>query len=111
MGRSLSELQPWLIPYAEALVRAADQYYGPVSINSVYRSRRDQEILYDRYRRGIAQYPVAPPGQSLHEYRVAFDFNVKQGGRSPEQAIVGSWWRWMGGKWSERDPVHFWVDP
>jgi len=107
---SLRELQPWLVPYAEYLVQVAMYNgMGPVSINSVYRSRQKQAVLYNRWQRGLSQYPVAPPGQSLHEHRIAFDMNVRQGGRSPEQAALGAFWRSMGGQWSPQDPIHFFV--
>ncbi len=105
---SLRQLQPWLQPYADYLVAVARlNGMGPVSVNSVYRSRKAQAVLYDRYLRGISEYPVAPPGRSDHEHRIAFDMNVRQGGRSPEQLSIGRFWRSMGGKWSERDPIHF----
>lgn len=107
---SLNELQPWLVPYARYLVNVAEYNgMGPVSINSVYRSPEKQALLYDRYQRGLSEYPVAPPGTSLHEHRLAFDMNVRQGGRSPEQAALGAFWISMGGRWSSRDPIHFWV--
>lgn len=107
---SLSELQPGIQPYARYLVAIAGYYgLGPVSVNSVFRSRRDQELLYSRYQRGLSQYPVAPPGTSLHEQRRAFDMNVRQGGRSPEQAWLGRVWQSWGGKWSPQDPIHFYV--
>ena len=107
---SLSELQPWLRPYARYLVNVAEYNgLGPVSINSVYRSRHAQAVLYERFKRGLSQYPVAPPGTSLHEHRLAFDLNVRQGGRSPEQEALGRFWRSMGGSWSPQDPIHFFV--
>lgn len=107
---SLRELQPWLKPYAEYLITvAAHNGLGPVSINSVYRSRQSQEVLYDRYLRGASRYPVAPPGRSLHEHRLAFDINVRQGSSSPQQTALGHFWRSMGGQWSESDRVHFYV--
>jgi len=103
-------LQPWLIPWAEALEAVADAYgMGPVSVNSVYRSRRQQELLYERYQKGASKYPVAPPGRSLHEHGLAFDINVRQGGSSREQAWLGEVWRAWGGRWSSRDAVHFYV--
>jgi len=107
---SLRELQPWLYPYADYLVRSAEASgFGPVSINSVYRSRQKQAVLYDRFLRGLSAYPVAPPGYSLHEHRLAFDINVRQGSGSPEQAALGAFWNQMGGLWSPRDRVHFTV--
>lgn len=98
------------MPYARALVDVAEYYgLGPVSINSVYRSPQKQAVLYDRYLRGLSEYPVAPPGTSLHEHGLAFDMNVRQGGSSPSQEWLGRVWASWGGAWSPQDPIHFYV--
>jgi hypothetical protein len=53
---------------------------------------------------GAAQYPVAPPGTSAHEYGYAFDMVV-----SPLDALpdVAAYWRQLGGIWHPSDAVHF----
>jgi len=104
---SLRELEPWLQPYAQYLVDVGNSQGWRISLNSVYRSFAAQQTLYARYLRGQSAYPVAPPGRSLHQYRVAFDLNVRQGSSSPEQAALGDLWNRMGGSWSPKDPVHF----
>lgn len=110
MASRFRGLQPWLIPYAEALEQVANTYgLGPLSVNSVYRSRRQQELLYQRYLKGASRYPVAPPGRSLHELGLAFDINVRQGAQSPEQRWLADVWRSWGGQWSSQDAVHFFV--
>jgi len=106
---STSDLQPWLKPYADYLLNVSEYNFGRGSLNSVYRSNAAQQNLYDRYLRGLSQYPVAPPGTSLHEHRLAFDYNVPQGGRSPQQTALGRFWASMGGGWSPKDPIHFYV--
>lgn len=37
------------------------------------RTEQEQRRLYDTYIRGKAKYPAAPPGQSAHQWGVAFD--------------------------------------
>lgn len=110
---SLGELEPWLRPYAEWLVRVAEYNGWKVSVNSVYRSTAKQAQLYHRYQRAKAAgdttvLPAAPPGTSWHEHRRAFDISVTQGRDSPQQAALGRLWESMGGRWGgPRDPVHF----
>ena len=93
---SLSQLEAWLRPYAEALVSLY-----PVTVTSVYRSWTRQTWLW--LTRKNNPYPVAPPGESYHQYRRAFDL------AAPPQvlAYLGRVWRSWGGTWSPSDPIHF----
>ena len=90
-------LQPWLSPYADWLVSLYP--YGRVT--STYRSYSDQLQLW--LNRSSNPYPVAPPGQSYHQYGRAFDFTAP--GDVLQQ--LGQIWQQLGGTWSERDPIHF----
>lgn len=94
---SFSGLQPFLRPYAQALVG----YFPGLRITSVRRSRTEQLRLWNNRHRN--PYPVAPPGQSLHEYGLAWDMV------GPIEALraAGRVWNSWGGHWSERDSIHF----
>ena len=106
---SLRELQPWLVPYAEYLELVAQfNRLSPV-VTSVYRSPAAQLRLWTRAQAGLSDLPAAPPGASLHEQRLAFDLVVGGDYRGPSQAALGAFWQRMGGRWSPRDPVHFYV--
>ena len=102
---SLSGLQPWLRPFAQWLVSRAP-YAGArtVRITSVRRSRAQQLALYNNYLAGRASFPAAPPGQSKHEYGLAWDMVTE-----PLSALttLGHWWTQRGGEWSPTDPIHF----
>jgi hypothetical protein len=102
---SLSSLLPWLVPYAEWLVSVAP-YAGArsVRITSVTRSRARQAALYRRYKAGRAQFPVAPPGRSLHEFGAAWDMVTEPRSALP---ILGGWWNQVGGQWNPSDVIHF----
>jgi len=100
----LTELQPWLYPWAAALVRAAQSYGG--SLSSVRRSYSEQLQLYENYRRGLSRYPALPPGRSLHQVGRAFDI------AAPDRVLrwLGRVWESWGGRWGGRDgtdPIHF----
>jgi len=77
---------------------------------STLRTYAEQKRLFDRYQRGEAEFPAAPPGTSAHEYGYAFDYVV-----SPwdYQEDVGAAWEsgweyFEGGTWGgSKDPVHF----
>lgn len=110
---SLSELEPWLQPYARYLVRVAEYNGLTVNVTSVYRSDAKQAQLYNRYLRCLQEgrsdcLPAAPPGHSNHGRRRAFDLVVTGGYRGSNQEALGLLWRSMGGRWGgSQDPVHF----
>ncbi|MGH9187482.1 MAG: M15 family metallopeptidase [Acidimicrobiales bacterium] len=61
-----------LAPSMLAAVARADALLGrPVPVVSGYRSRAEQQALWDR--RASNRYPVAPPGSSRHEHGLAID--------------------------------------
>ena len=102
---SLSNLQPWLRPYAEWLLSAAPSAGArSARVTSVVRSRARQQALYNRFLAGRAQFPAAPPGRSMHEYGLAFDMVTV-----PFSALdtLGGWWNQVGGRWSPTDRIHF----
>jgi len=92
-------LQRWLSPYADWLVRQDPR----VRVTSTYRSYSEQYKLW--VNRSTNPYPVAPPGQSFHEYGRAFDVV------GPTDALqrLGVIWERLGGTWGGRgrDPIHF----
>lgn len=94
---SLSGLQRWLQPWARALIA----YFPRLTVTSVYRSKTEQRRLWHTRHRN--PYPVAPPGQSAHEYGLAWDMV------GPPQLLeqAGRVWNAWGGRWSPADPIHF----
>lgn len=94
---SFSGLQPWLRPHAQALLG----YFPRLRVTSVYRSRTQQLRLWNNRHRN--PYPVAPPGQSLHEYGLAWDMV------GPPELLeeAGRIWNSWGGHWSPADRIHF----
>lgn len=54
---------------------------GRVSVGSGYRSIAEQQVLYDRYRRGVkGQAPAAKPGRSNHNFGLAGDLKFANPG-------------------------------
>jgi len=102
---SLLLLQPFLQPYAKWLISVAP-YAGARStrVTSVWRSRAEQQQLYDNYLAGRSQFPAAPPGSSKHEQGLAWDMVTE-----PFSALstLGGWWIQIGGEWHPSDPIHF----
>jgi hypothetical protein len=103
MGR-ITDLVEELQGPATDLVDAAGRAGLLPRITSTMRSNSEQRRLYNRFLAGQAGYPVAPPGQSAHEYGLAFDMVV-----SPMEALadVGATWQSWGGGWNPRDAIHF----
>lgn len=108
---SLSRLQPFLRRPAEKFVAFAHRQDARFHVTSTVRTQAQQRRLYEKYRRGMSDLPAAPPGQSDHEYGLAFDMHRL--GVDPfhddELARLGGLWNELGGKWDARDPVHFGV--
>lgn len=113
-SNSLRGLQPWLYPWAVALLRYAAQSGFPVKVASVRRSYSSQARLYRVYLRnraadpggeGTRYLPAAAPGTSTHQVGRAFDLN----GDSAHLRILGKVWTQWGGTYGGvfKDPVHF----
>jgi hypothetical protein len=94
-------LVPELRPFARALVGG----FPGLRVTSVRRSRTEQIRLWRTRARN--PYPVAPPGQSLHEYGLAWDMV------GPLETLrrAGLTWKSWGGHWSPADVIHFEVRP
>lgn len=99
MAAGINGLQPWLQPYAQYMVRLGAPY--GVTLASTFRSYSEQLALWNN--RGNSRYPVAPPGQSLHQQGRAFDLN----GPEPVLRALGAYWKQLGGRWFESDIIHF----
>ncbi len=107
---SLRTLDPRLQPYANYLFQLGRQYDRKLVVTSAYRSRSKQAKLYQRWLSGKSDIPAAPPGGSLHEYRLAFDLARKgiDPLRDPLLNWLGQvWTSWGGRHGGTRDPVHF----
>lgn len=79
-----------------------------ITIHSTRRSHLEQSRLYRAYLRGEREFPVLPPGASMHEYGLAVDL----GAAWWELARLGAIWRKAGGVWGGRyDPPHFEAGP
>ncbi len=104
MAARLDLLVPELRDAAAALVDAASAAGLQPRVTSTLRSHAEQIRLYRRFLSGAAGFPVAPPGQSAHEYGTAFDMVV-----SPMGALadVGYTWQTWGGGWNPGDAIHF----
>lgn len=102
---SLNGLVPWLRPYADALLGS----FPTLTLTSTYRSTTEQRALYLRRPKHPCPscdpptFPVAPPGRSYHEYGRAFDAV----GDELTLRAAGRLWKYWGGTWSPKDPIHF----
>ena len=97
----MNGLQPWLSPWADALVRQ----FPSLRVTSTYRSYTEQLSLWNT--RSRSPYPIAPPGRSWHGYGRAWDMV----GPAADLATAGAVWRSWGGTWGggfgNVDPIHF----
>jgi len=109
----LRTLDARLYPWAKWLRDVGIYYDSRIVVTSAYRSMASQQRLYDRWRMGMSTLPAAPPGRSLHQYRLAFD--LARAGVDPREddllMRLGAIWTQVGGTWGgSADPVHFAVN-
>jgi hypothetical protein len=95
-------LHPTLAAVRRNLPAVARSNGFSARITSAYRSHAKQAWLYDRYIRGLQQYPVAPPGTSDHERGLALDV-VSTDTRKLVNLLTSIGLSWAG----PVDPVHF----
>lgn len=102
MSTRLSDLEPWLQPWARWLL----SLWPSAQVTSTRRTRLEQSRLYQAYQLGASKYPAAPPGSSFHEYGRAFDIFAEDWALSE----LGRIWIQVGGIWGGtdgNDPIHF----
>jgi len=106
---SLNGLVPELRPAAEWLYEYGRSLDHALRVTSGRRTFLEQQRLYQRYLRGKAFFPAAPPGHSKHEFGLAFDLaRLNTNPRQDELlSYLGEVWLQMGGFWHVSDPVHF----
>lgn len=95
-------LEPWLVPYAEEAFRRAAKLNIRPRLTSSRRSWGEQEELYANYQRGLSRFPANPPGESPHQYGVAWDSVVTPAEQPLWDQIRAS----LGWKLYANDPVH-----
>ncbi len=107
----LKQLDSGLRPWALWLVGLANAQGWTVTVTSVFRSRKEQGVLYAEWLAGRRRLPAAPPGCSQHQFRIAFDMAVDDDSNRAKNRALGGAWNEAGGRWGGvTDPVHFGVE-
>lgn len=99
---TLAGIDPRLRAHAEATVAYAERLGLSPVVTSVRRSASEQARLLANWKAGLNKYPVAPVGQSAHQYGVAWDSTVPP----DQQALWNAIRRAMGWMVPEGDIVH-----
>lgn len=69
----LAGLHPQVKAAAEWALRWADYYGVPVTVTSGFRSWEEQAALRRRFEAGQSQFPANRPGDSSHNFGLAWD--------------------------------------
>lgn len=95
---------------AESLLRLARKF-GPYRFGSTCRTQAEQARLYKAYLAGQSDFPVAPPGKSMHQRGLAVDMDRPDVDPYKDLVLhlIGASWRQADPSlhWSEEDPIHF----
>lgn len=105
MGLSLLSL-PTNVRLAVNRARSEARIRGfEAVITSTFRTRSEQQFLFDQFQRGLTSFPVAPPGSSRHEFGLAVDMLAVPPSNLPELVSI---MRSVGFQWAgPSDSVHF----
>lgn len=98
----LDGLHPLVRDAAEIALAWAAYYDIDVEVTSGYRSCAEQAELRRNYELGLSRFPANRPGDSAHNYGLAWD-SVAPPTREPD------WWairRWVGFNVPENDRIH-----
>lgn len=107
---TLASLNPQFRPHAERFFAWAQKRNPGLVVTSAKRTFAEQQALFLKAQRGQNDgLPASPPGQSDHEFGLAFDMvRLQTDPRSdPILADLGEAWQLAGGRWWSGDPVHF----
>lgn len=98
----LEGLHPQVRAAAENAIAWADYYEIPVKVTSGLRSCAEQRRLRDRWEHGLSRFPANRPGDSAHNYGLAFDSTTLP-------SREADWWAirsWIGFNVPTNDRVH-----
>ncbi len=104
-SRSLDDLHPALKRGALELVkRMGEKGYTKVGFSATYRDKEYQDYLYQQGRTRSGNIVTnAKGGQSIHNYRLAFDIFLNISGKEFSDdnffSVAGKIWTEMGGEW------------
>jgi len=103
-SRKITDLHPCLQRGVNELIRRMAIHGYPVGISSTYRDNEAQNALYAKGRTKPGNIVTnAKGGQSIHNYRLAFDIFFNQKGLEYSSSaffeIAGQEWTKMGGEW------------
>jgi len=102
VSSSLKTLHPEVRRRMEWALSVAQDVGLRPRVTSTRRSLAAQRRLYSRFLTGKADFPVAPPGTSLHERGLAIDVV------SLDPALFATIVAHVGGRWAgPRDWVHY----
>lgn len=102
----MAGLHPKLATVKRNLPRVARSMGFEARVTSGYRTRAKQAWLYNRYLKGLSNYPASPPGTSDHEKGLALDVVST----NPQKLVslltsVGLYWA------GPADDIHFSLNP
>ena len=108
-----NKMQPLVAQKYEQMRKIAEAFGMPIRITSGYRSFKEQAELYARGRRGSGNIVTnAKPGESMHNYGVAFDVVFTRTGYDGDWKTLGELGEALGLEWGGRwesftDRPHF----
>jgi len=105
MSSSIFQLEPVTRTMYRRAIAHLKREGIDVITTSTRRTRAEQQVLFDRFGRGEAFFPVAKPGTSTHEQGIAVDLVPKKPQDLPRVVqVMGA----LGFKWAgAEDRVHF----
>lgn len=100
---NLRGLSPSVRAHADLTLAWANYYGIGVTVTSTLRSWNEQQALYTRYLRGESRWPANPPGESAHNWGLAWDSVANNPAHQPAWNYIR---RALGWHVPVRDEIH-----
>lgn len=102
MTFQLRGLEPWVRGPAQFALNIAAANRIPVTVTSVRRTFAEQTVLRRKWEQGKSRFPANRPGESSHNFGLAFDSWVAERDRQAWEAIR----EWVGFRVPSNDWIH-----
>lgn len=102
----LDELHPAVAQAARDALAWAEYYDIPVTVTSGNRTCAEQAELRRKYELGLSRWPANRPGDSAHQYGLAFDSTTPDGPGGQWDSTWITIRRWIGFNVPQNDIIH-----
>lgn len=110
LNERVASLNPAITWAAVAILALLRPEFPTLQLVSAFRTRKEQQDLWERAQRDPGRAPAAAPGNSQHEIGCAFDLSGDPAGLARAGSVAPLFGLRWGGNFERPDVGHFEVD-